>query len=394
MKRVSRLALENFQSHVRSELRFSPGLNVIVGPSDQGKTALIRALRWVLYNEPRGTEFVRAGSDFCRVTVEFDDGVQIVRERGPGVNRYLLREDGRERVFEAVGTGVPPEIAAAHGMPFLKLDADRPVLLNVALQLEAPFLLLESGSLRAKAIGQVTGVHVLDAAIRDVVAEEGRVAREEARLVREMEEWEEKLREFDNLPAQEEALNRAEKVLQQARQLRERSLRLRRWKEAWERVEEQSRRAERILAGLRDLPRAEVLLRECQLAGEKWARLRRWQTRWQETAAGLGRWRVVAERLQGVERGEELRARAESLVRREEKLRGIQKRWEQNLEAEKRLREQRVRAQREESEARRRYGEILARLGRCPTCGAPLEAARVGRIVEDLFGGQGSGTGT
>jgi exonuclease SbcC len=58
---IKKLSLRNFQSHRETDLEFSPGLNIIVGPSDQGKSAIIRALRWLFYNEPRGTGFIRVG---------------------------------------------------------------------------------------------------------------------------------------------------------------------------------------------------------------------------------------------------------------------------------------------------------------------------------------------
>ena len=60
---ISSLTLENFQSHKESKIVFDKGLTVIIGQTDQGKSAIIRALKWVLYNEPRGTDFITAGTE-------------------------------------------------------------------------------------------------------------------------------------------------------------------------------------------------------------------------------------------------------------------------------------------------------------------------------------------
>ncbi|MDI6632651.1 MAG: hypothetical protein QME13_09480, partial [Thermoanaerobacteraceae bacterium] len=169
---------------------------MIVGPSDQGKTALLRALRWVLHNEPRGSDFVRVGADTCRVTVTFNDGTRITREKGPRSNRYVLEKDGEQQVFEAVGWDVPPAVKAAHGMAALQLDADTEISLNLGGQLEGPFLLEAPGTLRAKAIGQVIGAHIIDAAARDVLADEARAARDEAQLGRDMAAREKDLETF------------------------------------------------------------------------------------------------------------------------------------------------------------------------------------------------------
>lgn len=48
MKQITNLLIENFQSHSRSEFDFGKGLTVIIGPSDNGKSAVLRAMRWAL----------------------------------------------------------------------------------------------------------------------------------------------------------------------------------------------------------------------------------------------------------------------------------------------------------------------------------------------------------
>lgn len=52
--KIQEVTIEGYQSHTNSTFRLSPGLTVITGPSDAGKTAIIRALRWFAFNEPTG----------------------------------------------------------------------------------------------------------------------------------------------------------------------------------------------------------------------------------------------------------------------------------------------------------------------------------------------------
>lgn len=42
--KIQEVTIEGYQSHTNSTFRLSPGLTVITGPSDAGKTAIIRAL--------------------------------------------------------------------------------------------------------------------------------------------------------------------------------------------------------------------------------------------------------------------------------------------------------------------------------------------------------------
>ena len=47
---IKKIELHNFQSHEYTEMEFDRGLNVILGNSDVGKTAILRAIKWALYN--------------------------------------------------------------------------------------------------------------------------------------------------------------------------------------------------------------------------------------------------------------------------------------------------------------------------------------------------------
>lgn len=387
MRYITGLELENFQCHARTRLAFSPGLNVIVGPSDQGKTAIIRALRWVLYNEPRGSDFVRVGAESCRVTVTFDDGTRITREKGPRTNRYVIEKDGERREFNTVTPEVEREVAAAHGMMPLVVDEDREIKLHLGGQLEAPFLLEEPGTLRAKALSQIVGVHIIDAAIREVLADEGRAAREEADLERDIAAWAERLARYDDLPAQEEAVRRAETLLSRVRLERERADRLLELKKSWERVREDAGRLRGLLRGLEPLPRAEDLTGRAEAVLARYARLRELLARWLENNSRRAYWERVAAGLAGTPRVEGLLEGAVDLLARWQKLREIRSRLVQVQERMGRAAADRDQARRQERELGIRYGQLLLRLGRCPTCGAAIAPDQVPAILAEICGG-------
>ncbi|MDX9917834.1 MAG: AAA family ATPase [Gudongella sp.] len=170
MKYIKKVELENFQSHKNTEFNLEQGLNVIVGPSDSGKTAVIRALKWALYNEPSGDFFIREGEKDCSVTVEFSDGTLIQRYRTRSKNGYLLIDSyGEELRLEGIGSGVPEEIQAATGISKISLDSESDAAINLGEQLEGPFLLSEKTATRANAIGRLVGVNLLDDALREVL---------------------------------------------------------------------------------------------------------------------------------------------------------------------------------------------------------------------------------
>lgn len=386
MKYIAELELENFQCHAHTRLTFSPGLNVIVGPSDQGKTALLRALRWVLHNEPRGSDFVRVGADSCRVTVAFDDGTRITREKGARANRYVLEKDGEQQVFEAVGWDVPPAVKAAHGMAALRLDADTEIPLNLGGQLEGPFLLEAPGSLRAKAIGQVIGAHIIDAATRDVLADEARAARDEAQLGGDIAVREKDLEAFADLPAREEALKRVEGLLARVEEARQRVEQLVDLKGRLARNRGEAARLEQVKARLVGLEEAARALAEAEGRVQRYTRIRQLAARWRENAGRRGQWERVAAGLAGLPRAEKCWEAAVERAARWQRLQDIRARLARKEEQLARARGERERARQQVEHTRAQYGRLLLQLGRCPTCGAAIAPDQIPGILADVFG--------
>lgn len=133
---ITAARLRNFQSHADTNFRFHPGINAIVGPSDKGKSAIIRAIRWVAFNSPAGMAHIsdwsktekgdiRAGEE-CRVTLE-KDGRQISRIRSKDLNAYAIDST----ISEAVKTEVPSDVS-----DLLNIGE-----VNLQSQMDSPFLI-------------------------------------------------------------------------------------------------------------------------------------------------------------------------------------------------------------------------------------------------------------
>ncbi|TJX16234.1 hypothetical protein E9840_00660 [Tissierella creatinini] len=170
MKYIKKITLENFQSHKYSVIELDERMNVIVGPSDSGKSAIIRGLKWVLFNEPSGNYFIREGENECSVTVEFSDSTILKRLRTKSKNSYVLYNNNGEKMkFEGFGSIIPNEIIEEIGIKKIYLDSTESSFINLGEQLEGAFLLSEKTSTRASAIGRLVGVNIVDVALRDVL---------------------------------------------------------------------------------------------------------------------------------------------------------------------------------------------------------------------------------
>ncbi|MEW6183775.1 MAG: AAA family ATPase [Bacillota bacterium] len=217
MRRLKRVVLENFQSHRYTEIVFAPTLTVLIGESDQGKSAVVRALRWLFYNKPHGADFMRAGSDYCRVAAEFDDGVVVFRERRGKVNRYEIRRPGLEPYpLEGFGREVPSEIEELTEVQALKLEG-AVFELHVSHQLDPPFLLRETPAVRARAVGHLSGTHLFDAAGKRAGRKIAVLSRARSELDEKLAALEVEIQGFEDLPEVEEKYRRCADFFQKSR---------------------------------------------------------------------------------------------------------------------------------------------------------------------------------
>jgi hypothetical protein len=146
-----RLHIKNFQCHTDLVVDFAEGVTTIVGPSDRGKSAVMRALRWVCTNTPNGDNFITWGAELCTVTL-YVDGHVVTRARGKGVNTYEV--DGK--VLKGFGTTVPKEVTDVLG-----LDAGG---LNWQRQIDTHLWFHEKSSVVINEINRLVDMTVIDTA--------------------------------------------------------------------------------------------------------------------------------------------------------------------------------------------------------------------------------------
>jgi DNA repair exonuclease SbcCD ATPase subunit len=138
--------LNNFQSHKNTSLKFDAGVNVIVGVSDSGKSAIMRALRWLWTSRPLGDYFVRWGEKDCTVKLCIN-GNEIIRGKEKKNNYYSVNG----KTLEATKTEVPAEVVDA-----LKLED-----INWQGQRDLDFLLSLSPLETSKYIQKLCGLEAV-----------------------------------------------------------------------------------------------------------------------------------------------------------------------------------------------------------------------------------------
>jgi DNA repair exonuclease SbcCD ATPase subunit len=152
---LEKITLRNFQAHESFVIEFDPAATTIQGPSDRGKSAVVRALKWVAFNRPAGDAYKTRGADSMSVVVQID-GATIRRRKGKSTNEYKL--DNQR--FAAMGGSVPPKIAAV-----LNLSPA-----NFQSQFDTPYWLSDSAGEVSKRLNAIVDLGVIDGTLATVAA--------------------------------------------------------------------------------------------------------------------------------------------------------------------------------------------------------------------------------
>lgn len=152
------LLLKNFQKWDELGLDLSNPITVIVGPSDRGKSAIIRALKWVCLNQPAGTEFIRKGQAEAAVTLSPDPDNVVIRGRSKTANLYQLNGHPLYAFGQAT---VPPEVAELLGVSDV----------NFQDQHDPPFWFTLTAGEVSRNLNQIVNLGSIDAALNYVASE-------------------------------------------------------------------------------------------------------------------------------------------------------------------------------------------------------------------------------
>lgn len=155
--KLDKIKLENFQAHRFQEIEFSSTITTLTGSSDAGKSAILRALRWICLNDLKGSDFIRHGKKQAKVTLNIGASESrknlftIIRAKGKSENSYRLNKSK----YVAMGTKVPTDI-------FKTLNLSE---INFQGQFDPPFWFGLSAPQVSRELNSVIDLSVIDSAL-------------------------------------------------------------------------------------------------------------------------------------------------------------------------------------------------------------------------------------
>jgi exonuclease SbcC len=145
--------------HKKNIIEFHQGVNMFIGLSEHGKSAIFNSLYKVMTNRPLGDEWRSWWGGDSVIKLNLDKN-SIIYEKSKKTNEKgqytLINKEEDETTYDAVGTTVPQDI-----IDLLKIDRK----INIQKQLERGvpiFLISESPGDVAKFFNKVAGLYKID----------------------------------------------------------------------------------------------------------------------------------------------------------------------------------------------------------------------------------------
>lgn len=195
---IKKVEIQNFQSHKNTVLEFVPGTNVVIGESDAGKSAIFRAINWVITNRPLGDGFRSDWGGDTRVAIYTTEGDVIERIKSSTKNLYIVNGNP----LTAFGSEVPEQVTE-----ILRMDEA-----NIQSQMDVPFLLAVSPGEAARLLNKAASIDDIDYTISNLRGEYQKVSNNIKFNEGKLKDYEKQIKQYDNLLELEEKLERVEEA--------------------------------------------------------------------------------------------------------------------------------------------------------------------------------------
>lgn len=201
-KHLQSLTLKNFRSWKDGVVEFCPGINIITGENDSGKTNILRAINLVVNNRPSGEDFRSNWGGDTSALLKVENKI-VGRHRKNNDNLYtLMHEDGAEDEFRAFGKKVPEVISQ-----FLNFSE-----ININFQLDGPFLLGLSPADVARYYNNAVNLDIIDRSISNITTLLKSEKAELEKTESDLETHEKNLKKYNWLDKAEEKLKELENL--------------------------------------------------------------------------------------------------------------------------------------------------------------------------------------
>lgn len=131
--------IKDFQSLKHAHLEVAPGITTIVGKTNEGKSAIFRAIDAALFNMGDDS-MIRGGQRYYGVSIDNGDHKMVFMRDGKGKNEKSAYQFDGGTVQKKVGRGQLPEVAKLFNVRDVRMPNGTKLKINFWYQNDRPFL--------------------------------------------------------------------------------------------------------------------------------------------------------------------------------------------------------------------------------------------------------------
>ena len=224
IRMIKRIEIVDFMAHQRTVLELDPGVTVLTGPNNTGKSAVVEAVRSIAENPP-GRALIRHGARQALVRVELASGELVEWERTSTRALYRIHRPnpdtdgaaGDGETYAKFGRTPPEDVRALLRLDPIETETDQ-VDIHIGNQRYPIFLLDQSGAQAASFFAASTEAEYLLRMQQELKARIDAAKRRCKELLRHREQLQQALKNYTSLPALEQAIAAAESLHRQLEQ--------------------------------------------------------------------------------------------------------------------------------------------------------------------------------
>jgi exonuclease SbcC len=195
----------NYESQKNTVLDFHPGLNVLVGESDRGKSGFFRAFNKCRTNRPLGSgmkPLYWEGDGLVQVTFDNDQTVSWIQNKSG--NFYQI---GDSDLINA-GTDVPEEVRTIFNMDEI----------NCQSQIDRSFLMFETSGERGRILNKLAGLDKIDSTMANAKSDIRKIQSNKKIQDGLIKEYQDDIIKYKELPTAGDLLIKGKEIEKQIKQ--------------------------------------------------------------------------------------------------------------------------------------------------------------------------------
>lgn len=159
---IRKVRIQKFMSVDEATLELGQ-INIFIGPTDSGKSTLMRAIDAVITNKFPAATYATHGSSKYAIAIVTERGVaQLIKSKSTQYQTVTIEgEDKISKEFNAVGRETPPEVKQILNMPYLPISDTEVLDVLYQSQHKPFFLITENRDVFSKVIALISNADKL-----------------------------------------------------------------------------------------------------------------------------------------------------------------------------------------------------------------------------------------